>query len=158
MRLAVARFLIVLATAVPAASAQEAAITAVEVEFAAAWAAHDPGRMASFWTEDGDLMNPFGRFARGRGEVEALFAEEQAGLMRSSTYHFRLDSARAIAPGIVVTDWTNTIRGMVAPDGTALPPFEHHVTTVFVERDGRWMKAAARSVALLSPPPAGPPR
>jgi len=158
MRLILAMFLIVLATAVPVTSAQEAAITAVEAEFAAAWAAHDPGRMASFWAEDGDLMNPFGRFARGRGEVEALFAEEQAGLMRSSTYHFRLDSARAIAPGIVVTDWTNTIRGMVAPDGTALPPFEHHVTTVFVERDGRWMKAAARSVALLSPPPAVPPR
>lgn len=160
MRTAVAAFLIALAAAAPApaASPEEAAILAVEGEFAAAWAAHDAQRMARFWAEDGDLMNPFGTFARGRREVEALFAEEQAGVMRNSTYDFRLDAARSIAPGIVVTDWTNTIRGMVAPDGTALPPFEHHVTTVFVKRDGRWLKAAARSVALLPPPAVAPPK
>jgi uncharacterized protein (TIGR02246 family) len=142
--------------AVSHAGADEAAITAIEADFASAWAAHDAGRMASFWIEDGDFMNPFGRFARNRKELQALFAEEQQGMMKSSTYHFRLDSHRLVASTVMVTDWTNEIRGMVAPTGEPLPPFPHHVTTVFVKKDGRWWKAAARSVALLSPPSATP--
>lgn len=147
-----------LATTASAGPPDEAALRAVEADFASAWAAHDAGRMASFWIEAGDFMNPFGRFARGRREIESLFTEEQTGVMRTSTYHFTLDSSRVVAPDVMVTDWTNVIRGMVAPNGEALPPFTHHVTTVFVKRDGRWWKSAARSVAFLPPPPAGPPK
>jgi uncharacterized protein (TIGR02246 family) len=155
VRTAAATFLVTLALVSPAAAADTASLEAIEAEFAGAWAAHDAARMASFWAEDGDFMNPFGRFARGRAELEALFAEEQRSVMRASTYHFKLDSHRVLAPDVVVTDWTNEIRGMVAPGGEPLPPFTHHVTTVFVKRDGRWWKAAARAVALMPPAPPG---
>jgi len=152
MNLASALLLLLLRLPSPAGASNDAAIAAIEAKFAAAWAAHDPKALAGFWTEDGDFMDPTGGFARGRKELEALFAGEHAGVMRASTYSFRLDSSRAIAPGVVVTDWTNTINGMVAPDGKPLPPFTHHVTTVFVKRNGRWWKSAARAVALLPPP------
>lgn len=144
--------LLVLRMASSARGSDEEAIRAIESEFATAWAAHDPERLASFWTEDGDFMNPFGRFARGRAELEALFAEEHEGVMRESTYSVTLDSLRSITPDVVVTDWTNVIHDMVTPDGDRLPPFTHHVTTDFVKRDGRWWKSAARAMSLLPPP------
>jgi uncharacterized protein (TIGR02246 family) len=130
----------------------EAAITAVETEFAAAWAEHDARRLASFWVEDGDFMNPFGHVARGRDELTRLFAGEHGSVMKASSYRFSLDSVRLVTPEVAVTDWTNVIEGMVAPDGTALPPFAHHVTTVFVKRDGRWWKHSGRAMSLLPSP------
>lgn len=135
----------------------EEAIKAIEAEFAAAWAAHDAKHLAEFWLEDGDFMNPLGRFARGRKELEAFFREEHAGVMRASTYSFNLDSVRPVAPDVLVTDWTNVIRGMIAANGEALPPLTHHVTTVFVRRQGRWWKSSTRVTVLLPPPSGDPP-
>jgi uncharacterized protein (TIGR02246 family) len=136
------------ATGAPAA----AAIQAVETEFAAAWAEHDARRLASFWLEDGDFMSPFGQFARGREELERQFAGEHGSVMKASRYRFKLDSVRLVTPEVAVTDWSNVIEGMVAPDGTVLPPFPHHVTTVFVQRSGRWWKHSGRAMSLLPPP------
>jgi uncharacterized protein (TIGR02246 family) len=131
-----------------------AAVLAFETEFAAAWSAHDAKRLAAKWSEDGDLINPFGRLARGRAEVERLFAEEHAGVMRASRYAFKLDGVRMVSPDVAVTDWTNTIEGMKAPDGTALPAFPHHVTSVFVRRAGQWRVYTTRVMQFLPPPPA----
>lgn len=132
------------------------AVLAFEAEFAAAWNAHDAQRMASKWADDGDLINPFGRVARGRQDIERLFREEHAGVMRASRYAFKLDGVRMVSPDVAVTDWTNTIEGMTAPDGTALPAFPHHVTSVFVRRAGQWRVYTTRVMQFLPPPPAPP--
>src|SRR5262245_25641340 len=55
-------------------------------EFAAAWNKHDTMAMAYVWSADGDLINPFGRKAKGLLEIERLFRDEHNGPMKNSTY------------------------------------------------------------------------
>jgi len=53
-----------------AKESDEAGIRATDEVFAAAWNKHDAKAMAATWAKDGDLVNPFGRVAKGRAEVE----------------------------------------------------------------------------------------
>src|SRR5574337_96430 len=61
--------------------ANEEQIRKLYAEFTAAWNAHDPKKMASFWAIDGDTTEPDGMSAKGRDEVEKHFAIEQSGAM-----------------------------------------------------------------------------
>ena len=74
------------AAAPPPSPSNEAQIHARADEFAAAWNKHDPTAMAYFWSVDGDLINPFGRKAKGLTEIQRLFQDEQNGPMKNSTF------------------------------------------------------------------------
>src|SRR5512143_2292235 len=65
--------------------ASEATIRKLYADFIAAWNAHDPKKMASYWALDGDTIEPDGMVAKGRAELEKHFAEEQATAMKDST-------------------------------------------------------------------------
>lgn len=88
-------------------------------EFAAAWNRHDPKALAAFWAPDGDLINPFGRVAKGRAEVEKLFTDEHSAFMKGTTFTLTGMTVRLLAPNIAFTDWDVEISGMHAP--TAAP-------------------------------------
>jgi uncharacterized protein (TIGR02246 family) len=118
-------------------------VHARNAQFKAAWDKHDPQAMAALWTEDGDLINPFGRFAKGRAEVEKLFRDEHTGMMKGTTFNILSDSSREIAPDVAVGDWEAEITGMQGPDGP-MPPLKNHITVVYVKRNGQWWVAAAR--------------
>jgi uncharacterized protein (TIGR02246 family) len=130
----------------------EASIKKVEADFTAAWNRHDPKAMASFWAVDGDLINPFGRWAKGRAEVEKLFQDEQSAVMKGTTYSTTSSSIRFLGPDVAVTDWDIAITGMRGPDGSALPPFKPHLTIVMVRKEGHWACAAARPYEFTSRP------
>jgi uncharacterized protein (TIGR02246 family) len=121
-------------------------------EFVAAWNKHDPKAMAAAWSEDCDLLNPFGMKAHGRAEIEKLFVGEQGAVMKGSTYTINSNVLRKISGGVVLGDWDCTITGMTAPDGHALPEFPHHVTTTYVNAGGDWRAVAVRAFQLLPPP------
>jgi len=150
----------VLSLAVPAGlqagqAEDEAAIKKFGADFAAAWNRHDPKAMAGFWAEDGDLINPFGRVAKGRAEIEKLFQDEHAGVMAGTTYSTTSSSVRFLTPDVAVADWEIVVTGMRGPDGSAAPPFKPHLVLVVVRKGGQWLNAAARPFAFLPPPPAG---
>jgi uncharacterized protein (TIGR02246 family) len=130
----------------------EASIKKVQTDFAAAWNRDDPKAMASFWAEDGDLINPFGRWAKGRAEIVKLFEDEHAGVMKGSTYSTAATSIRFLAPDVAVGDWDLEIVGMHGADGKALPTFKPHLTIVLVKQDGHWACAAARPYQFLPLP------
>ena len=135
-------------------SAAEKAIRSAERGFVAAWNVHDAHRMAKFWDVDGDLINPAGRVAKGRAEVEKLMTEEQSTVFKTSTYTLDSETIRLLSPTVAVSDWESTVTGMTGPDGKPAPPFKHHVTAVMHEVGGEWMVVAARPVAY--PPPTAP--
>ncbi|MFY9820015.1 MAG: SgcJ/EcaC family oxidoreductase [Thermoanaerobaculia bacterium] len=141
--------------ATTAVSAQIPALHARAEEFKAAWDHADAKALAALWTPNGDLINPFGRVAKGRAEIEKLFHDELNSLTKGTTFNIGSDSAREIAPDVAVADWDVEIAGMKGPDGAAMPPLKHHVTVVWVKRDGKWWAAAARPV-VYPPPPGGP--
>ena len=45
---------------------------------------------------------------------------------------------------MAIVDATGNISGVRKSDGSAAPDYTHHVTWVFVKKDGKWMAAAAR--------------
>ena len=122
-------------------------------EFVAAWNVHDTKRMAAVWAQDGDLINPFGRVAKTHAEIEKLFVEEHGGALKGTTYTIESSTLREIGKDVAVGDWTSTVTGITGPDGSAQPPFHHHVTQVFVKTGGRWQLEVARAYVFATTPP-----
>lgn len=135
------------------AVADEQEIKKEMTAFAASWNTHDAKAMASFWATDGDLINPSGRVAKGRAEVEKLFADEHSTVMKGTSYAVLSTSFRMVKPDLTLADADAEITGMKAPDGRALPTFKHHVTSLWAKQAGRWRIVAARPYAFLPPPP-----
>jgi uncharacterized protein (TIGR02246 family) len=129
----------------------EAAIRKLSNDFFAAWGRHDVKAMAATFAEDADIINPFGRVAKGRAEILKLFTDEHAGPFKGTTYTATV-SVRMLAPTVALGDWESTVDGMHDANGKALPPFKHHVAAVYVKKDGHWLTAAARPYAFLPPP------
>jgi uncharacterized protein (TIGR02246 family) len=136
-----------------AAGDQEAAIKARVAEFVTAWSHHDAKQMAMFWTEDGDLINPFGRVAKGRAEVQQLFADEQSGPMKTSTMDMQVESVR-MAGELALADCRCNITGIRDRDGKEQPPLKLHVFFVMTQKDGKWMYLSARPYAYVAAPDA----
>jgi uncharacterized protein (TIGR02246 family) len=142
------------------AFAADTATQAVEKrtgEFAAAWNRHDSTAMAAFWLPDGDLFNPFGRWAKGRDEVAKLFAQEQSTVMKATTFTVDAVSVRTPRPDVAVSDWDFTIAGMTGPDGSMIPVQKFHAAMVWVKKGGTWSIMAGRPM-IPAPLPAAPPR
>src|SRR5437899_10384094 len=141
-----------LAVAAPDTSGGEAQVRARCQEFAAAWNRHDAKALAGFWAPDGDLINPFGRMAKGRADVEKLFTDEQAGIMKGTTFTITGMTVRLLEPDIAVTDWDVEISGMQSPEGTAMPVLKTHVNSVMMKKSGQWWVVAGRPVIYQSAP------
>ena len=61
---------LILCSAARAQSKEDAAIQKRHDEWCEAWNKHDAKLMAGFFVGDGDLINPFGRHAKGTAEIE----------------------------------------------------------------------------------------
>ncbi len=141
-----------LSSAPALATGDEEAIKERLEEFTAAWNKHDATAMADTWAPDGDLINPFGRVAKGRAEVQKLFTDEHASFMKGTTHKITSSSVRILGADAAILDFDADVTGMKAPDGTDLPPFDVHVTTVMVKKDGKWWIVAAHPVQYLPTP------
>ena len=143
----------------PAGGAEEdtAAIKKRAADFVAAWGKHDAKGLAAVWAEDGDLINPWGRKASGRAEVEKLFTDEQTGQgpMRESAFKLSAETVRFPTADVAVSDWQVTISGAYGPDGAKGPAMDFLVPVVWRKTGGTWSIYSARPYA--KPPPPTPP-
>lgn len=120
--------------------------------FAAAWNKDKAGAMAALWAEEGDLINPFGRVAKGRPEVEKLFTEEHDTFAKGSNFAIRVDSIRFIKPDVALVDCAWEAAGMAAETGNEVPPLRGLYAAVMVRRRGKWEITAFRAMVPQSPP------
>ena len=141
-----------LSSAPALATGDEEAIKERLEELTAAWNKNDAKAIAALWAPDGDLINPFGRVAKGRAEVQKLFTDEHASFMKGTTLKITSSSVRILGADAAILDLDAEITGMKAPDGTDLPLFDHHVTIVMVKKDGTWWIVSARPVKYLPTP------
>lgn len=141
-----------------AEDAREKEVRSVSDAFVAAWNKHDAKALAALWAPEGDLINPFGRVATGRAEVEKLFADEHSTFMKASTYSLDTFKARFPSPAIAVVDYEGLATGIQGSDGSTPPPFKHHVSSVYTKKGGHWWIFAARATTFLPSPgaPAAP--
>ena len=149
-----AAVLLCAATPAPPAVSNDAQIRQVADDFAAAWNKHDPTTMAYFWSADGDLINPWGRKAKGLTEIQRLFQDEQNGMMKNTTYSVTAMSIRMLEPALALVDYDAEIANIALPDGTT-GTFKPHVVFVMRKTNGKWWIVSARPYAF-SPPPVPP--
>jgi len=121
-------------------------------DFVTAWNKHDPARMALLWHDDGDLINPFGRIAKGRDQVLQLLRDEHSGLTKNCTNQFNITSIRLATDDVAVVDIESTMIGMRDADGKGMPPFKPHVLLVLSKKDGEWGVVSARPYAYATCP------
>jgi uncharacterized protein (TIGR02246 family) len=135
-------------TAIPvfANASSESAIRATDQAFATAWNHHDARAMAATWTKDGDLVNPYGRTAKGRASIETMIHDEHAVAFKNSTYTPGTMSIRFIQPTLAVSDSDSVITGAVNVDGSNSPAMNVHITRVIEKVNGQWLTVAARPV------------
>jgi uncharacterized protein (TIGR02246 family) len=131
--------------------ADDAAIHQRSDDWCAAWNHHDPKLMASFFTEDGDLINPFGAHAAGRPAIEALFDHEQAGTMAHTTYHATVENIRYPSKYMAIVDIVGEIDGLQAHNNAPVHSFMHHATWICEKRHGKWMAIAVRAFVFTHP-------
>ncbi|MFN8641662.1 MAG: SgcJ/EcaC family oxidoreductase [Candidatus Binatia bacterium] len=121
-------------------------------DFAAAWNAHDPRKMASFWTLDGDTIEPDGMSAKGRDEVEKHFAEEQATAMKESEIKLVIDSVWFVTWDVALVDGSYVLLNVRDPNGQPLPPRKGLLSAVVLHENEKWHVAASRSMIPIPLP------
>ena len=77
--------------------------------FADAWRANDGPQLASFFTDDSSIVNPFGERADGSQAVAAMYTEYFGGLLRGTTTTIDHVSVRAIEGHHAFVDGEQTI-------------------------------------------------
>ncbi len=118
--------------------------------FSEAWNnTHNPKTMASYWTEDADLINPWGKRAKNRQEIEQLFSYEQTGPLKESVIQQNIEKVRFLTPNIAWVD-SNIRLTFPTPNPENKLPLDHHVVFLVVKRNGKWLIASARPYAFMN--------
>ena len=124
----------------------EAAIRKLYAEYTAAWNRHDAKAMASFWTIDGDYMEPDGRHAKGQTEVEKLFTQEQQTVFKDSTLALTIETVWFVTADVAMVDGKYDLSGVRDLEGKQLPTRSGHLTAILLREDGSWKVAAGRAM------------
>jgi uncharacterized protein (TIGR02246 family) len=150
------------AGAAPAAKdapAPERELRAAVDQFAAGWNDANAKTMAAVFTEDADLVNPFGRSAKGRAGIEKFFADEQTTLTKGTRFAVTAFAARMVRPDVAIEDVEVEIGGgTMAPDPAK--PLHHHAFVVARKQGSSWLIVSLRAYSILPPPqpPSTPPK
>src|ERR1051326_519784 len=110
-----------LASATAFAGGDDAAILKVHEDFAASWNKDDAKGMASPFADDADLINPLGRVAKGKAEIEKLYQDEHTAAFKGS--HFTSDckaGVHVVKPDVAIVTCSFDVTGGKLPDGKAM--------------------------------------
>lgn len=86
--------------------------------------------------------------AKGRAEVEKLFAEAYSNRLNDAHITSRIDSIRFVKPDVALVDGSFEAVGVRRPDGTAIPAVKGLYTWVVVKHKGKWWIEADRVLPL----------
>jgi uncharacterized protein (TIGR02246 family) len=120
--------------------------------FQDAWNRHDATALAATFAEDGVLIDPSGRVARGRAEIAKLFEDQlQRGSLKGTELSQHLTDVRPIAPGWLFLDQELTISGARDPSGRPLPDRRVHGAILVSKLGEKWQVVEARAYAFTPP-------
>src|SRR5207244_1038739 len=102
-----------------------------------------PKAMSALYTDDADMVNPNGRIAKNRKEIETLFRDEHSNIFKDSRMALRQSGIRLLAPDVAVGDYEFEVTG--ARDQAGKPTtLRGHLTDIFKRQGTAWMVAASR--------------
>ena len=122
----------------------EEAIRVIYKAFTEAWNRHDPAALAMMWALDGDHVEPDGHHADGRDAVLDLLTKQHGSVFKTTELTLAIDDVWFVMSNIALVDGTYSIAGIVAPDGTQLPPRKGNLTSVLMFENNKWWIAADR--------------
>jgi len=121
-------------------------------EFFGAWNKHDVKEMVTYWADDATFINPTGQTAKGKAEIEKLFAEEQSGAFKTSTAKLWGITPRSITPDIAWYDAEMTIDNITSPETSTPQKMKLHLVGLMQKKAGKWYISAARPYAYMASP------
>lgn len=141
------------ATPAKKAESPDAAISKAMDSFFTAWNQHDVKAMAAVWADDATLINPMGRVAHGKAEIEKVMSDEQGGMFKASTAKMlELKVTRQLGPHMAFCDGEMTVDGAVGPDGAAMPQMKIHMAIIMAKHGSDWVAQDARPYAFIPAP------
>jgi uncharacterized protein (TIGR02246 family) len=111
--------------------------------FVTAWNNHDLWAMSMVYAEDADLINPFGRVAKSRTEIEILFREEHTGPVKDSCISLMFEDLRLLTQDVAVSDHSFEVSGVRDRSGKKTI-LRGHLTLVFRKHGDTWQIVACR--------------
>ena len=131
--------------------ARNVEVRAAFTAFARDWGGNNPQALSAYFEDHADLIDPSGRRATGRMEIEKLFQEQHSTIFKGSRMVFTVETVRFLEPDQVLADAEATVDGMKTPEGTVLPPQRFHVVTVMHRKHDIWRVVAWRPYVFQSP-------
>ena len=116
-----------------------------------AWNKHAMEAFGRLFAEDGQFVNMYGMWWRGRAEIEANHARAHAGIFRNSRLAGTPASVQWIGEAVAIVHVAWTLVGHVSVAGEPLPPRRGILLLVMV-RDGEgWAIKAAQNTHTMAP-------
>jgi uncharacterized protein (TIGR02246 family) len=134
-----------------APSATQTSVESTINEFSQAWNRHDAKALASLFAPDGDLINPGGRPASGKAELDEFFAQEHSGYLKDSHMDAKIRRVRQLRPDVAIVTVDMAMTGMQSPGSDELSTGDIIATFVLENQGGAWRIVTARPMR-----PAGP--
>jgi uncharacterized protein (TIGR02246 family) len=120
----------------------EQAIRQVITEMTEGFNSHD-GRAASrMYMPEARLVTVRGEVMEGQAAIEKGLTSIFETRAKTATHRTLAVSIRFLRPDIALVHVTNELSGLVAPEGTHLPPHQELSLRVLAKQDGRWQVAA----------------
>lgn len=146
--------LVLLAPAVSSAAPPTDEVNAVLKSLGDAFNKGDAKAAAALFTDDCDLISPFGVPGKGRAGAEKVIAADIAGPLKGGTHTFTTENVRELAPNVMLVDATHEVQNMTGPDGKKMTGKLHVVLVMVRGKDKKLQVAAARPYMFMPPPPA----
>jgi uncharacterized protein (TIGR02246 family) len=146
MRRLMTTILLATSTLAFASGGEEPAILKVHEDFAAAWNKGDYKTMSAVFADDADLINPLGRVAKGKAEIEKLYMDEQTTAFKGS--HFTSDcksGVHIVKPEVAVVTCSFEVTG------GKVPPLKGIYTATMVKAKDKWLIVAGRPMIPFTP-------
>ncbi len=119
--------------------------------FTEAFNRFDAKAVASFWADDGTLLNPIGNYGRGRAGVEKVFGEDAKRLLGGSRSRFTVTSVRRVRDDCAFLDCEQEVQGFRNPDGST-GTMRMHLAILAQKKGDGWQWLDARPYAFMPPP------
>jgi len=122
----------------------EEAIRTLYKSFMDTWNRHDPAALANMWALDGDHVEPDGHHSDGRDAILDLLTKQHGSVFKTTVLDLAIADVWFVTGDVALVDGTYALSGIVAPDGTQLPPRKGNLTSVLLFERGKWWIAADR--------------
>jgi uncharacterized protein (TIGR02246 family) len=109
---------------------------------------HDARAWAQLPTPDARLVTVRGESMTGAAEIEKGLQSIFNARARNATLRTLDVTVKFIRPDVALAHVTNEMRGVAAPDGTAMPPHRELSIRVLVKDGGAWRIAAFHNTIL----------